>query len=145
MGVLRHRRSAVLLAAITAFVATPSPAQWRLWPSFYDDVEALDQQQPVEGGGSHVGPVDGHGAGQTFVPRKTPLVRMDFKLRNQEDTRPGLVKLWKWAGSYDETSSLGSGERPRRDVSRKHSTPPSPHPAIWGGAPLARQSSVSAC
>ncbi len=105
MGVLRHRHSAVLLAAITVVVATPSPAQWRLWPAFYDDAEVLDQEQPVEGSGSHVGPVDGHGAGQTFVPRKTPLVRMDFKIANKEDRRPGVVKLWKWAGSHAATVS----------------------------------------
>ena len=55
MVVLRRGHAVVLVAAIATAFASPSPAQWRLWPSFYGDTESLDQEQPVEGDSYHVG------------------------------------------------------------------------------------------
>ncbi len=50
MRMLRRGPAVVLLAAMATVLAPASPAQWRLWPSFHDDTEALDQEQPVEAG-----------------------------------------------------------------------------------------------
>lgn len=102
---IRRRNRAVLLTSLVA-VLTPatSDAGWRLWPSPYDGAETIDQYQTAgDPKGSRAWVAPGKAIGQTFVPRRTPLVRMDFETSNTQDRRPGALKLWRWQGSYERT------------------------------------------
>jgi hypothetical protein len=54
-----------------------------------------DRCQPRYDGCSHVG--------QEFVPQATPLVRLDLRLDNRRDPRPGRIRIWRWRNTYEET------------------------------------------
>jgi hypothetical protein len=101
--VARVPLAAALLALLTAPV--PGSAQeWLLWPSPFDDREEPDQIQRVDQHGNFsVRPGEDRGIGQTFVPRADFLQRMDFKVHNKNDRRPGRVSLWKWKDSWART------------------------------------------
>ena len=99
MVMLRRGSAVVLLAAMATVLAPPSPAQWRLWPSFHDDTETLDQEQPVEGNSNHVGPIGGQGAGQTFVSSASTGARSPMMARSVADGTSTSTRAWysPWA------------------------------------------------
>ncbi|MHB9023677.1 MAG: hypothetical protein ACYC7E_05800 [Armatimonadota bacterium] len=45
----------------------------------------------------------GWNTGQTFIPKATPLVRLDLKVRNCGFTDPGSIRIWKWNTDYTTT------------------------------------------
>ncbi|HEY3416497.1 MAG TPA: hypothetical protein VGM23_06410, partial [Armatimonadota bacterium] len=81
------------LSFLLALIALPAFA-WSLWDSPYGNTETPDQQQLTEG----VGYISSgnSGIGQTFTPAATPLVRLDVKVKNRTDPRPGVLRIWKW-------------------------------------------------
>ncbi len=100
-------RTLALFALLFLSAASPRAAraqEWLLWPSPFGGAEVVDQKQEVDQVGNfNVQPRPNRGVGQTFVPRAGHLSRLDFKVKNNNDTRPGRVDLWKWRGSYADT------------------------------------------
>lgn len=93
------RISCLLLCALLC--AAAFAGGWTLWESPSNNAEVVDQQQTVDDG---MFSMQGAGfTGQTFTPKATPLVRLDFKLKNRADMRPGLFRLWKWVGNLAAT------------------------------------------
>ncbi|MHB9133115.1 MAG: hypothetical protein ACYDBB_18760 [Armatimonadota bacterium] len=87
------RCSSLLCSLLVLLLAGPISA-WTLWESPYGNTEVVDQQQGKDDVGYSMGGEPG--VGQTFILRATPLVRMDFKVKNRTDPRPGRFRLWKW-------------------------------------------------
>jgi hypothetical protein len=93
------------LLVASASPARPEPRGWKLWPSPFDGTETPDQAQTSAIRGSHVGARAGEPVGQVFVPQRSPLLRLDLAMDAGKDTRPGLLRLWRWRGSYPATVS----------------------------------------
>jgi hypothetical protein len=86
-----------ILAASFLLTLAGQAGNWALWESPYRNAEVLDQRQTAEDSGYAM--QGAAGVGQTFTPRATPLVRLDLRVKNRADVRPGLLRLWKWAGT----------------------------------------------
>lgn len=86
-------------------LASPAPAAepWQLWESPAGS-EQLDQSQTRLGNTARLPGLGGRGAGQLFVPRTTPLVRLDLQVRRRGDGRPGRVRIWRWRGDRRATT-----------------------------------------
>jgi len=70
-------------------------AEWWLWESPHGNTETSDQTQAaVDGYRTMQG---GHGVGQSFVPSRDRLERLDLMLKNRHDLRPFTITLWPWA------------------------------------------------
>jgi hypothetical protein len=85
-------------------------ADWDLWLSPFEAVEVLDQHQTVQDPAVPAMAIATGAitAGQTFVPLERSLLRMDFRLDNAGDSRPGRIRLYRWRGSYHEKIEHGS-------------------------------------
>jgi hypothetical protein len=84
----------LLLLLLPAVLLCPAARAWTLWESPYGDTEVLDQRQLTSDTGYSMAVTSG--VGQTFVPRATPLARLDVLVKNRTDQRPGRLRLWKW-------------------------------------------------
>ncbi|MHB9023182.1 MAG: hypothetical protein ACYC7E_03275 [Armatimonadota bacterium] len=96
------------------------------WQSLYDDLPSLcfayfdtkssittaqpaeqteelaarqDQNEAVYWGSSQ----SGWPTGQTFIPKATPLVRLDLNVINRGFTEPGTIRIFKWNTDYTTT------------------------------------------
>ena len=100
-------RLVLLALAAALFDATPAQASnaegWSLWPSPFTGQEVLDQSQTTESPGNSVGVKKDRPVGQVFVPSKSPLLRMEFKVHNRYDARPGRIRLYRWQGDPERT------------------------------------------
>ena len=92
------RRACLILATLLLAQASLAREPWHLWPRAEPD--ALDQAQTQETKGNRVIARPGAPVGQTFVPRRTPLFRIELQLNNVFDERPGQLRLYAWRGSY---------------------------------------------
>ncbi len=81
------------LVAVAA-AALPARAERWLWPSPDGDAEVLDQSQATIG--PYAGMQNGNGVGQSFVPSRSVLHRLDLMLFNRHDRRPFTIRLWEW-------------------------------------------------
>ncbi|MHB9024814.1 MAG: hypothetical protein ACYC7E_11680 [Armatimonadota bacterium] len=78
----------------TSSITTAQPAEQT------EELAARQDQDSASVFGSSQG---GWGTGQTFIPKATPLVRLDVKVANRGFTDPGTLKLWKWNTDYTTT------------------------------------------
>jgi len=90
------------VAAIALALPCAAAAEWLLWPSpvrFAPDIEPAVSVPSKLVGDSR----PAYAVGQTFVPRQLALMQLDLTLNHEYDQRPGLLRLWRWAGSYEAT------------------------------------------
>ncbi|MHB9025251.1 MAG: hypothetical protein ACYC7E_13955 [Armatimonadota bacterium] len=85
--------------------------------AYFDTTSSISTAQPTEQTEEPVAqqalvdseaigtPVGGWPTGQSFIPKATPLVRLDVKINNLGHTEPGTIKLWKWNTDYTTTVS----------------------------------------
>ncbi len=96
------RRPVVALIGLAGLLLAVAP-HWHLWPSPFEGTQTPDIQQPPWEVGPHELVLPHWPVAQTFVPLRTPLVRIDFDFNNSRDPRPGRFKLWHWRASTAET------------------------------------------
>ncbi len=90
----------MLLACLLLTGVSGLEKDWTLWPSPWDGAEELDQElAPGKDSFFHVRA----SAGQTFVPARSPLLRIDFRVDGARDRRPVRLRVWKWAGDHART------------------------------------------
>ncbi|MEZ4218753.1 MAG: hypothetical protein R3E88_19940 [Myxococcota bacterium] len=98
---MRIRPSTALVCALLA--SGGAAHAWDIWPSPFGGGERLDQHQDETADGSAVHVRPGAPVGQTFVPDRAFLARLDVAIGNQRDERPGWIGLWRWRGSRERT------------------------------------------
>ncbi len=91
------------VAVLTLGLAQSSRADWELWMSPVEEAEFLDQYQADSDPLNSAVAYGDITVGQTFVPSNRSLFRMDFRLSNADDARPGRIKLYYWRGSRKAT------------------------------------------
>jgi len=98
-----------LMASMAGSVLASSQAwgaDWELWLSPDPTAEVLDQSQLVQDPGFRSAEVGSPTikVGQTFVPRKASLHRIDFRFDNADDDRPGRIRIYRWKGAHRSTT-----------------------------------------
>ncbi|HEY3416806.1 MAG TPA: hypothetical protein VGM23_07980 [Armatimonadota bacterium] len=70
-----------------------------------EQTEELAARQDQMDTGTWGSSQSGWPTGQTFIPKATPLVRLDVKVKNRTDTSPGTLRIFKWNTDYTTTVS----------------------------------------
>lgn len=94
-----------LLAALVLLCAAAggASADFALWLSPTGSSDELDQFQLDHEHAQSAQVNPGKTVGQTFVPTRRSLYRMDFRLDNADDPRPGRIRLYRWRGAHGPT------------------------------------------
>jgi hypothetical protein len=98
-------RRGLWIGLFGSIAAGPLAADWALWLSPSGDTDELDQFQLAHEQDQSAVVTAKAAVGQTFVPTRRSLYRIDFKIDNADDTRPGRIRLYRWRGSHGSTIS----------------------------------------
>jgi len=103
---MRLSRVAAALALLlgTEGVARAVPPRVDFWPAAEDSSYRISVEQLEAVGGGRPS-VDGQGVGQTFIAVDSPIARLDVKIGNMGDGRPGQISIYRWRGSHAETTA----------------------------------------
>ena len=98
---------ALVAAAQLAAGASAGPRSFDAWPvqSASTHEQRVDVEQLEAIGGSHLPILPADIGGQTFVPRRSPLARIDVRLGNAGDQRPGRIAVYRWRGDVATTTA----------------------------------------